>query len=439
MSADTVTTFVDLALRGVRADTPVRRRTGAGPSDDGHLVVDGANAALPRQPGQPLRGARRAAVSRGEDGPGPAGRPRPAAQVLRPDHGRRRPVRADRPAARRGRAGHHRRADLHPVRRGPALPVLHDRGVAARRQRRSPPRPRPSWPRSPRPRCAWTASPQMVMTTGTTTGPDRGARHLVRCVRAVLAAVPGLPIQVQIEPPGDLARARRPARGGRHRDRHPRRVAGRRGRGGAGCRARASVPMAEYEAAWDEAVRGLRPQPGLHLPADRPRRGPGRAGRGRGAADRPRRLPVRGPVPADDRHAGRCGTGAPAPPRRWSGTLRNESARCCGTAGMPGADQRAGCAACGACSVLPRRAADRADRNGADREPADRQPTLPGTAMPVLGHGAALARSCWARSPAPGVPAGGAPAGQPPLRIDEAADRATLDAYRALRREVFVA
>jgi len=39
---------------------------------------------------------------------------------------------------------------------------------------------------------------QMVMTTGTSNGPDRGARHLARCVAAVRAAVPGLPIQVQI-------------------------------------------------------------------------------------------------------------------------------------------------------------------------------------------------------------------------------------------------
>src|ERR1700754_3095156 len=46
---------------------------------------------------------------------------------------------------------------------------------------------------------------QLVLTTGTTAGQDRGARNLVRCVRAVLAAVPGLPGQVQIEPPGDLA------------------------------------------------------------------------------------------------------------------------------------------------------------------------------------------------------------------------------------------
>src|SRR5262249_35519751 len=46
---------------------------------------------------------------------------------------------------------------------------------------------------------------QMVMPTGTTHGPDRGARPRVRCVRAVLEAVPGLPVQVQIEPPKDLS------------------------------------------------------------------------------------------------------------------------------------------------------------------------------------------------------------------------------------------
>ena len=68
------------------------------------------------------------------------------------------PLQQDRPAARPRRAGHHRRADLHPLRGGPALPVLLDRGVAARRAPRSRRRPRPSWPRSPRPRCGSTAS-----------------------------------------------------------------------------------------------------------------------------------------------------------------------------------------------------------------------------------------------------------------------------------------
>jgi len=46
---------------------------------------------------------------------------------------------------------------------------------------------------------------QLVMTTGTSNGPDRGARHLARCARAVHALLPRLPIAVQIEPPADLS------------------------------------------------------------------------------------------------------------------------------------------------------------------------------------------------------------------------------------------
>ena len=71
---------------------------------------------------------------------------------------------------------------------------------------------------------------QMVMTTGTSNGRDRGARHLARCTAAVRAAVPGLPIQVQCEPPApeDLAALTALQRRRRRRDRHPRRVPRRR-------------------------------------------------------------------------------------------------------------------------------------------------------------------------------------------------------------------
>jgi len=55
-----VGTRAELAVIGVRVDAPVRRPAGAGPSDDGHLVVDGANAALPVNPDSPytVRGDR---------------------------------------------------------------------------------------------------------------------------------------------------------------------------------------------------------------------------------------------------------------------------------------------------------------------------------------------------------------------------------------------
>ena len=48
-----ITTRAELALHGVRMDAPVRRPDGAGPSDDGHVPVDGANAALPSNPVSP--------------------------------------------------------------------------------------------------------------------------------------------------------------------------------------------------------------------------------------------------------------------------------------------------------------------------------------------------------------------------------------------------
>jgi hypothetical protein len=57
-----MTTFVDIALLGVRVDAPVTRQMGAGPSDDGHLVVDGASAALPVNPHSPYQGRRRSGI-----------------------------------------------------------------------------------------------------------------------------------------------------------------------------------------------------------------------------------------------------------------------------------------------------------------------------------------------------------------------------------------
>lgn len=50
----TVSTRVDLALLGFRGRPPVHRNAGAGPSADGHLVIDGLNAAIPRNPLSPF-------------------------------------------------------------------------------------------------------------------------------------------------------------------------------------------------------------------------------------------------------------------------------------------------------------------------------------------------------------------------------------------------
>jgi radical SAM protein (TIGR04043 family) len=191
---------------------------------------------------------------------------------------------------------------------------------------------------------------QMVMTTGTTTGADRGARNLVRSVRAVLAAVPGLPIQVQIEPPGDLAvidelRAAGAASIGIHVEALDDEVR-RRWMPGKG-----AVPMAEYEAAWDRAVRVFgRNQVSTYLLV-----GLGEdpdelvAGAGR--------LIERGVYPFVVPFRPMTGTlarrdGVPGPPPSLVREISERVAALLRAAGMLGADQRAGCAACGACGVL---------------------------------------------------------------------------------------
>ncbi len=54
-------TRVDLALQGIRLlDPPVSRTGGAGPSDDGHVLIDGVGAAVPLNPRSPyaVRGGR---------------------------------------------------------------------------------------------------------------------------------------------------------------------------------------------------------------------------------------------------------------------------------------------------------------------------------------------------------------------------------------------
>jgi len=191
---------------------------------------------------------------------------------------------------------------------------------------------------------------QVVMTTGTSNGRDRGSRHLARCVAAVTDAVPGLPVQVQIEPPLDLGWIGRLKDAGASaigihvesldqevRDRTP---------------GKATVPLARYHEAWAEAVRtfganqvstyllvGLGEDPDALV---------------RGAEQLielgvyPFVVPYRplGGSLANDVD------GVPAPPASVLVDVTTRVARALRAAGMSGADQSAGCAACGACSVL---------------------------------------------------------------------------------------
>ncbi|ROO60574.1 radical SAM protein (TIGR04043 family) [Micromonospora sp. Llam0] len=343
-----ILTRAELALRGVQVDAGVRRPDGAGPSGDDHVLVDGANAALPTNPASPYS-VRDGKVWVGDEDTGltltPVRRPRfydlTTADGVRYEqiarlHGADvlattvvqtcvRYAEADRCRFCTIEEALHSGATV-----GAKTPAqLAEVAEAAVRL---------------------DGVKQMVMTTGTTTGADRGARNLVRAVRAVLEAVPGLPVQVQCEPPGDLAWIRQLHEAGAtaigiHVESMDDRVRRRWMPG------KSTVAMVDYEAAWDEAVRvfgrngvstyllvGLGENPDELI-----------AGAAR-LIDRgvypfivPFR-PMRGTLAAHD--------GVTAPDPHLLAYVTEQVAAKLRAAGMSGADQRAGCAACGACSVL---------------------------------------------------------------------------------------
>lgn len=343
-----LSTRVDIALHGVRMDAPVYRPDGAGPSDDAHVLVDGANAALPRNPDSPYR-LHEGRVFLGELDTGLSLRlvNRPRFYDLTTAEG----VPYERIARLHGadvlattvvqtciRYDENQRCRFctieESLRSGATIAVKTPAQLAE----------------VARAAVTLDGIRQMVMTTGTTAGPDRGARYLVRCVRAVLNAVPGLPIQVQIEPPGDLTVLRNLREAGvtaigihvESLDDEVRR----RWMPGKG-----SVPLAEYEAAWDEAVRVFGRNRvssyllvGLGEDPDELVRG------ARGLIERgvyPFVVPFR---PMAGTLARRDGIGAP--PAALVGAVTERVAALLREAGMLGADQRAGCAACGACGAL---------------------------------------------------------------------------------------
>jgi radical SAM protein (TIGR04043 family) len=346
---DRLGTRVDVAIRGVRLNAPVRRPDGAGPSADGHVRLDGANAAIPLVTDSPYTAADGRLFHLGVDtglSLEPVSRPKfydlstadgVSYEKIARLHGR--DVLATTVVQTCIRYVEDQRCRFctieESLRSGATIAAktpaqLAEVAEAAVRL---------------------DGVTQMVMTTGTTTGPDRGAGNLVRCVKAVLDAVPGLPIQVQIEPPGDLSVLQDLKDAGataigihvESLDDDVRR---------AWMPGKGSVPMAEYEAAWDEAVRVFGPNRvstylliGLGEDADELVAGAG------SLIDRgvyPFVVPFR---PMAGTLARRDGLTAPAP-----SLVREVTARV-GTllrrAGMAGAKQGAGCAACGACSALP--------------------------------------------------------------------------------------
>jgi radical SAM protein (TIGR04043 family) len=356
----------DLAVRGVRVAAPVFRRGGAGPSDDGHLLVDGLAAAVPIV----------------EDSPWSVGADGRLAFDAGPGTG---------PGTGLGAHGHDSLGApvlVEPVAR-PAfydlttadgipyhqLARLHGTDVLATTVVQTCIR----YPEETRCRfCAIEASlaagsttrvkspaqladvaeaavrldgvRQMVMTTGTSATADRGARHLARCTAAVREAVPGLPIQVQCEPPGDLGViAELHAAGATAIGIHVESLdddVRRRWMPG-----KATVPLADYWAAWREAVRVFgRNKVSTYLLV--------------GLGEDPDELvagaaalaevgvypfvvpyrPLAGTLAAAD--------GVPAPPADVLASVTARVADHLRRLSMRGTDQGAGCAACGACSAL---------------------------------------------------------------------------------------
>jgi len=189
---------------------------------------------------------------------------------------------------------------------------------------------------------------QVVLTTGTTPGSDRGAAHLVRVVTALHDALPDLPVQVQVEPPADLVWLRRLHAAGAtaigiHIESLDEAVRRRWTPG------KAEVSIERYEQAWREAVQAFGRNRvstyillGLGEDPD-------------GTVDGCRRLAAMGVYPfvvPFRPMAGTLAAGVPAPDASYVAAVTRRVAELLVAAGMRGADQGAGCAACGACGLL---------------------------------------------------------------------------------------
>ena len=339
---------VELALTGVRVAAPVQRSKGAGPSDDGHLWLDGGNAALPINQASPY------SISDGRLHKGRIDLGVEAAPSVRPKfydlitadgipynkiallHGR--DVLATTVVQTCIRYAEDQRCRFCTIEESlnagstvAAKTPAQLAEVAAAAVRLDGVR-------------------QLVMTTGTTAGPDRGARHLARCARAVHDAAPGLPIQVQIEPPGDLSviadlhDAGATAIGihveSMDDDVRRRWMPG-----------KSTVPLAEYERAWDEAVRVF----GWNRVSTYLLIGLGESADNLVLAASS--LIERGVYPFVVPMRPMAGTlarrdGATSPPLSLVADVTARVAELLRAAGMAGADQGAGCAACGGCSAL---------------------------------------------------------------------------------------
>jgi radical SAM protein (TIGR04043 family) len=340
----------ELAVRGLRAAPPLRRRAGAGPTDDGHWVLDGVPASVPIAPDSPWACSEDGVLTR--DGVvvdaalAPVERPRfydlrtaagvPYEKIARL-HGRdvlattvvQTCVRYD---------------DVQTRCRFCTIEESLSAGTTTQVKR-------------PEELAEVAAAAVrldgvrlLVMTTGTSNGPDRGARHLARCVAAVREAVAWLPIQVQVEPPTDTGWIARLHEAGTtaigiHVESLDEDVRRRWTPG------KATVPLERYDEVWTEAVRVFgRNRVSTYLLV--------------GLGEDPdelvhgaQRLIAMGVYPFVVPYRPLGGSladadGVPAPSHELVADVTGRVALELRRAGMRGSDQGAGCAACGACSAL---------------------------------------------------------------------------------------
>ena len=344
-----LSTRVDVAVRGIRSlNVPVTRTSGAGPSDDGHVLIGGIGGAIPIRSDSPYEVSGNRLLLNGTD----------MGVEIEPV---RRPRFYDLDTA--DGISYEKIARLHGtnvlattvvqtcIRYDPAQRCRFCSIEASLQSGSTIAVKKPE-------QLAEVAEAavrldgvtQMIMTTGTSAAKDRGARHLARCVTAVKAVAPDLAIQVQCEPPGDLGTITDLRNAGAdsigiHVESLDEEVRRRWMPG------KATVPLDEYRAAWREAVRVFgRNQVSTYL----------LVGLGEdpdelvaGAAELidmgvyPFVVPFR---PLAATLAVEDGAQAPSPALLADVTSRVAKELQAG--GMRGADQKAGCAACGACSVL---------------------------------------------------------------------------------------
>ncbi|HEX5944909.1 MAG TPA: MSMEG_0568 family radical SAM protein [Acidimicrobiales bacterium] len=340
----------DLAVRGVRVAAPVHRGPGAGPSDDGHVVIGDRAMALATVPDSPWAIGDGQLTYDGEVVDAVDARPvdRPAFYDLRTADGvpyeQIARLHGDRVLATTVVQTCIRYSDEATRCRFCAIEQSLAAGATTR-------------VKSPA-QLAEVAEAavrldgveQLVMTTGTAGTPDRGARHLARCAAAVHEVAPGLPMQAQIEPPEDLVVLEDLRRAGVtalgiHIETLDERARARWTPG------KATVSRATYDRAWDRAVEvfgrnrvstyvllGLGEDPGEVVA---------------GCTDLARRgiypfvVPYR-PIAGTLAHA----EGVPAPSPGYVADVTRRVAAALRAADMRGVDQGAGCAACGACSAL---------------------------------------------------------------------------------------